>query len=106
MTNSGGGLKLRLTQFDNTINGKRGHGGAERVRYKHREYSKLIKKSYVSVCPIECDVKSNSCKDLLKMGEVAKLEYICFAEYVKRFKKLPEFNNKKESPKLKNMKQA
>ena len=31
MTNSKGGLKNRLQQFDNTIAGKTGHGGAQRV---------------------------------------------------------------------------
>ena len=29
MTNSGGGLRARLKQFDNTIIGKEGHGGGE-----------------------------------------------------------------------------
>ena len=33
MTNSKGGLKSRLKQFDNTIRGKTGHGGAQRFRY-------------------------------------------------------------------------
>ncbi len=34
------------------------------------------------------------------MGEVAKFEYICFAYFVEVFGELPEFNNKKESPKF------
>jgi len=33
MTNSKGGLKSRLRQFENTIIGKNGHGGAHRVRF-------------------------------------------------------------------------
>ena len=33
------------------------------------------------------------------MGEVVEHEYICFAEYVKKFKMQPEFNDKKRSPK-------
>ena len=33
------------------------------------------------------------------MGEVAKLEYDCFAEYVEKFGNLPEFNDKSKSPK-------
>lgn len=103
MTNSAGGLKARLNQFDYTIAQKKRsvHGGAERVLYKHRDYSTLIRKLFVSVCPIECEVLSNSPKDLLKMGEVAWFEYYCFSEYVERFEKLPEFNDKKNSPKLK-----
>jgi hypothetical protein len=100
MTNSCRGLKSRLKQFDNTINLKEGHGGGERFRYKYRDYKKLIKKLFVAVCPIECDVTSNDPKDLLKMGEVHMLEFYCFAEYVTRFNELPEFNNKREATKL------
>jgi len=55
----------------------------------------LTKKLYVSIAPFECDVKSNSLKDLRVMGQVAKFEYDCFAEYVKEHKKLPKFNDKK-----------
>lgn len=103
MTNSGRGLQARLNQFDYTIAQKKRsvHGGAERFLYKYKDYSKLIKKLFVSVCPVECDVKSNSPEDLLKMGDVAKLEYYCFAKYTEKFKKLPAFNDKKKSPKLK-----
>jgi hypothetical protein len=102
MTNSKGGLKGRLQQFENTIAGKtRRHGGAERVIYKHKQYSKFISDLYVSVRPFICDTTSNGVKDLFIMGKVAEFEYICFAEYVKRFKHLPEFNDKKESPKKK-----
>ena len=101
MTNSGGGLKARLTQFNNTIVGKEGHGGGERVRYKYRDYGKLIKRLFVAICPIECDIRSNKPYDLLKMGEVTYLEYYCFAKYVELFGQLPEFNNKKNAPKLK-----
>ena len=33
MTNAVSGLKGRMKQFDNTILGKNGHGGADRVLY-------------------------------------------------------------------------
>jgi hypothetical protein len=33
------------------------------------------------------------------MGKVAMAEYQAFAEYAKRYNKLPEYNNKKSSPK-------
>jgi len=99
MTNSQAGLKGRLKQFDNTIRGREGHGGARRFRYKHKNYDSLTKKLYVCIYAIECDVKSNSPKDLRAMGEVAKLEYLCIAEYVQCYKCLPEFNDKKRSPK-------
>ncbi|PKP55844.1 hypothetical protein CVT91_14535 [Candidatus Atribacteria bacterium HGW-Atribacteria-1] len=99
MTNSKRGLKRRLRQFDNTIFGKEGHGGAKRVRYKYKDYGKLIKCLYVAICSFKCDVNSNKEKDLLIMGKVTEYEYICLSEYVKRFSMLPEFNNKKLSPK-------
>jgi len=99
MTNSKAGLKGRLKQFDNTIIGKTGHGGADRFRFKYENYQDLVDKLYVSVCSFECDVKSNTPKDLRIMGEVVKFEYDCFAEYVEKFGDLPEFNNKSKSPK-------
>jgi hypothetical protein len=33
------------------------------------------------------------------MGEVAKYEYECFALFAEKFGHLPEFNDKKRSPK-------
>jgi hypothetical protein len=101
MTNSGGGLNARLRQFDNTIMGKEGHGGGERVRFKYPNYDHLKKKLFVSVCSVKCNIKSNEPDDLLKMGEVAYLEYYCFAKYVAFFGHLPDFNDKKNAPKLK-----
>lgn len=99
MTNAAKGLKGRLKQFDNTIIGKRGHGGADRVRYKHQDYKKLVKHLYVSVAPFKADVNSIQPKDLKVMGDVAKFEYQCFAYYVEKYGQLPEFNDKKEAPK-------
>ena len=101
MTNSAGGLKARLRQFDNTIKGKEGHGGGKRVRFKYRNYDRLAKKLFVSVCPVRCNIKSKQPDDLIKMGEVAYLEYYCFAKYVELFGRLPKFNDKKNAPKLK-----
>ncbi len=99
MTNSRNGLKGRLKQFDNTIIGKGGHGGADRAIYKHQNYETLIRELYVSVSSFECDVKTNEPTDLRIMGEVVKFEYDCIARYVELFKVLPEFNNKMLSPK-------
>ncbi len=53
MTNAASGLKGRLRKFDNTISGKRGHGGADRVRFKHRDYDKLVENRYVAVAPFD-----------------------------------------------------
>jgi len=99
MTNAKGGLKSRLQQFDNTINGKEGHGGAARVRFKHRDYNAIVSKLFVSVSRTECNVTSNKPSDLRLMGNVAQQEYECFAVFVKMFRRLPEFNDKKNSPK-------
>jgi hypothetical protein len=99
MTNSALGLRGRLKQFDNTIVGKTGHGGADRVRYKHRDYAALCKALQVAVAAFNCNVSSIVPADLLIMGEVARFEYVCFAHFVERFGRLPEFNNKKMAPK-------
>ncbi len=99
MTNSLAGLKGRLKQFDNTIIGKTGHGGADRVRYKHQNYQELVSNLYVSVASFKCNVKSSTPEDLRVMGNVAKFEYDCFAQFSELFGELPEFNNKKRSPK-------
>lgn len=100
MTNSVGGLKARLKQFDNTIRGKTGHGGADRVRYKYQNYQKFADSLYVAIASFPCDVKSNNPEDLRIMGEVAKFEYDCFAEFVQIHGALPEFNNKVSAPKF------
>ncbi|MDX9721490.1 MAG: hypothetical protein RBU37_12145 [Myxococcota bacterium] len=99
MTNSTGGLRQRLGQFDQTIRGREGHGGAARFRYKHAGYDALALSLYVAAHPFECNVRSNSADDLRVMGEVAAFEYECLATYVERHRRLPEFNDKKRSPK-------
>jgi hypothetical protein len=100
-TNSGGGLRGRLDQFNNTLRDKSGpgHGGAQRFRRKHRNGGKLAKKLYVAVCPFKCDVSSNKPKDLKVMGDVVRAEYLAFAKYVTHFRRLPQFNDKERSPK-------
>lgn len=102
MTNSKGGLKSRLNQFDSTIKHKLQHGGADRFmkKYDGVPYDMLVNKMFVSVWTFDCKVDSNEYNDLITMGEVAKSEYVCFAEYVKKYGQLPEFNNKKDSHKL------
>ena len=99
MTNSRGGLRSRLRQFERTIIGKSGHGGAHRVRFKYPDYNTLVPTLYVSVRPYKCDVRSNMPSDLREMGAVAKFEYDCFARFVEEFNRLPEFNDKERSPK-------
>jgi len=50
MTNSVGGLRSRLKEFDNTIAGRTRHGGADRVRYRFRKYEPLAKQLYGGGC--------------------------------------------------------
>ncbi|HDT11917.1 MAG TPA: hypothetical protein ENN58_04180 [bacterium] len=104
MTNAKGGLKQRLTQFDNTIDFKNksgvGHGGADRLShaYDKRDYEFLKKNMYVSVCTIKCNTVTPAYYDYRMMGKIAKLEYDCFAEYYRIHDNLPEFN-RRSSPK-------
>lgn len=99
MTNARGGLKSRLAQFDRTIQGGAGHGGGRRVRFKHGDDDALTAELYVAIRPFACDVTSETPADLRVMGEVARYEYECFALFVEAFGHLPEFNDKKRSPK-------
>jgi hypothetical protein len=101
MTKSKSGLKGRLQQFDNTICGNRGHGGAARFCYNLPKKDKFWKeKLYVSIMVFrDCYVGSNNPKDLMIIGDIVKQEYVCFAKYVENFNKLPRFNDIKKSPK-------
>lgn len=94
VTNSKGGLRARLNQFDDTVSKKRiSHGGAERVLFKYQIYDDLEPELFVAVSHTKCDVTSKQPKDLRLMGKVLQQEYLCFAEFAERFKKLPEFND-------------
>lgn len=101
MTNSVSGLNGRLGHFDDTISGKKlRHGGADRVRFKHRKYESLFPRLFVSVASFDCDVGSKLPDDLRMMGKVVEFEYLCFAQYAEKFGRLPEFNDMKASPKF------
>jgi hypothetical protein len=97
MTNAASGLQGRLEQFDSTIIGKRplAHGGADRVRYGYSNYDSLVSQLYVAVASFPCDPKEKGPADLRIMGDVARLEYLCLAEYKERFDRLPAFNDPK-----------
>jgi len=97
MTNAASGLQGRLQQFDSTIIGKRSlaHGGADRVRYRYSNYDSLVSQLYVAVASFPCDPKLKQPADLRIMGDVARLEYLCLAEYRECFHRLPAFNDPK-----------
>src|SRR5450759_273608 len=64
MTNSFAGLSGRLRQFDRTMAGRLSHGGADRMRFKHRDYARFSRRAYVSVAPFACDPGSGLPRDL------------------------------------------
>ena len=99
MTNAKAGLRGRLEQFDSSWTGAPKHGGADRVRYKYQDYNALLELLFVAVAPSDCVVTSNKPSDLRVMAEVAKFEYDCMALFVEKYGELPEFNNKRTSPK-------
>lgn len=95
MTNSLGGLRGRLRQFDQTMAGNLRHGGADRVRVRHRDYTRFAKTAYVALAPFSCTPGSTLPRDLKVMGAVARFEFLCLAAYADKFDRLPEFNNRK-----------
>lgn len=100
MTNSKGGLKSRLRQFDDTIKLKRtNHGGADRFLYQYENYEEVKDNIYVAICSFECDTKNPTPKDLRIMGEVAKCEYDCWAIYIENNGRYPKFNDMSNAPK-------
>lgn len=100
MTNSKGGLKSRLIQFDSTIKRIRlHHGGAHRFIGKYWKYEEIKDNLYVSICPFECGNDKSNIDDLIAMGEVAKAEYVFWIDYIKRYGRYPIFNDKSSSPK-------
>lgn len=101
MTNAVVGLRGRLKQFDNTIARKHfHHGGADRVLYKHQDYTSLVKNLYVALWHVKCWPGAETPKDLRAMGQVSNAEYEVMARCVEELGQLPEFNRKKESPKF------
>lgn len=97
MTNSLSGLEGRLRQFDNTIQEKTVHGGADRMSFKYGDYGALVGRLYVAVRSFDA-IKPVNPDTLRIKGDVAQFEYYCMAEYMKHHNELPIFNDPK-SPK-------
>ena len=96
VTISKGGTKGRLGQFRDTMERNyNNHGGAQRVRFKHKNSTLFFNNLYVSVLPFP--LLSNNGDDLRIKGECLKHEYVSFAEYVDLYGVLPEFNDQKRS---------
>jgi hypothetical protein len=99
MTVSIGGLKSRLDQFEATMKGKTGHGGAARVLFKHKSYDTFFRKAYVSAKIFPISETRDTPSDWRIKSECVGLEYKSFADYLEQYKMLPEFNDLKKSRK-------
>ena len=100
MTISNNGIKGRLDQFEKAMKGSDGvHGGAERVRFKHKDANEFFKNTYVSACIFELSKEKNTSNDWRIKGDCVGHEYKSFAEYLDQHNKLPEFNDMKKSKK-------
>ncbi|GGK53635.1 MULTISPECIES: hypothetical protein [Flavobacteriaceae] len=101
MTNSKGGLKSRLNQFDTTIKKKRtNHGGADRFLYKYQNYDAIKDSIYVAIQSFKCNTKNPLPQDLRIMGEITKCEYDCWAMYIENNGRFPKFNDKNNALKF------
>jgi hypothetical protein len=100
MTISKNGLKGRLDQFQKAMFGSEGvHGGAERVRFKYKNAKSFFDNAYVSACIFEISKNRNTADDWRIKGDCVGHEYKSFADYIDKYKKLPEFNDQKKSKK-------
>ncbi len=96
MTNSRQGLAGRWQQFFNSIRGKHGHSGGNTVFSDLGDYNSWRKKLFVAAMPVKCDVTTASEQDLIKMGQVAYLEYAAFAAFRRHFsaREKPQYNKR------------
>ena len=93
------GVLSRLSQFEKGMLGKDGtHGGAERVRFKHKNPVSFFENIYI--CVKSFPLKQNDeVFNWKQKGECVKHEYESFAEYLNNYGELPEFNDQKKSKK-------
>lgn len=99
MTISKQGVQGRLNQFKRAMNKNDGvHGGAERVRFKHKDIEEFFKNVFIAVKSFPLS-HTNEIADWRQKGECVKHEYVSFADYMERFGKLPEFNDMERSKK-------
>ena len=93
------GVLGRLYQFKRAMEGKNGiHGGAERVRFKHKKHLHFFENCYLYVDTFELS-ESDEVYNWKQKGECVKHEYVSFANYIEKHEELPEFNDQKRSKK-------
>jgi|LSQX01.2.fsa_nt_gb hypothetical protein len=95
------GVDGRLDQFERAMYGANGiHGGAERVRFKHKNPTAFFENAYVAVLSFPLPTKAkNTPADLRQKGNCLAAEQYAIADYLDIFGRLPEFNDQKKSPK-------
>ncbi len=100
MTISKSGVIGRLDQFKVTMEGKYNtHGGAQRVRFKYKNFNEFFNDLFVSVYSFPVSKTRDTADDWRIKGECVKHEYVSFAEYLDLFGFLPEFNDQSKSKK-------
>tara|TARA_Y100000310_G_C20575802_1_gene760337 strand:- start:966 stop:1319 length:354 start_codon:yes stop_codon:yes gene_type:complete len=92
MTNTS--LQTRWTQFNSSINGKKGHSGGNSIYDELGVYSGWKKKLFVCCIPVDCEVKKKdrNPNDLIKMGWIVFMEYKALSKIKKITTKEPHFN--------------
>lgn len=95
------GLGSRLDQFRRAMekNADSVHGGAERVRFKHRNCTEFFANTYVSLCSVKLSPTQNTANDWRLKGDCVKHEYVSFANYMDKHGALREFNDQTRSKK-------
>ena len=91
-TNSQGGLVSRWRQFDRSIKGGRGHSGGKTVFQHLGPYPEWSRNLYVAAMGVECDPRTPTHDDYIRMGWVAFLEYEAFALFHKEVGRHPQYN--------------
>lgn len=101
MTISLKGLKGRLDQFEYAMNRTEIgiHGGADRVKFKHKKPEIFFNNAYISARIYPLLSKCNTPDDLRIKGDCVGDEYKAIAEYLEKYNHLPEFNDQKKSRK-------
>lgn len=91
------GLKRRLYEFENTILGKDGHGGAHHFRKQILDNPargfKNMDDFFVAIYPVPCNFKGSKGDFYRKKAKIVSLEYLAWAHFHDKFGRYPRFND-------------
>lgn len=100
MSNSAGGVRQRLRQFETAIDGRNGHGPGNRffaicARKKAFKSSRTTSRFFYATLTFPCVSRKSeaSASDFREMGRVAQLEYDALAHVLEQTGKLPKLND-------------